>query len=92
MEDAVRVERGLDEVRLQQLGVRNWPVWEKEPSRFPWHYDVSETCYLLSGRVTVYPDHGEPVELVAGNLVTFAAGLSCEWQIHEPLRKHYCFA
>ena len=28
-------------------GVLSWPIWEKEISRFAWHYDETEECYLL---------------------------------------------
>ncbi len=80
-----------DEAQLQALGVRGWPIWEKEISTFPWHYDTAETCYFLAGEVTVTPEGGEPVKLGEGDLVTFAAGLSCHWAIHQPVKKHYRF-
>ena len=73
------------------LGVREWPVWACEISSFPWHYDQRETCLLLEGDVTVTPDDGEPVRFGAGDLVEFPAGLSCTWQVHQPVRKHYQF-
>jgi hypothetical protein len=31
------------------------------------------------------------VTLQAGDLATFPAGLSCTWDVHAPLRKHYRF-
>jgi uncharacterized cupin superfamily protein len=34
---------------------------------------------------------GEPVRFGAGDLVVFAAGLSCTWEVHAPVRKHYRF-
>jgi uncharacterized protein len=77
--------------KLETIGVYDWPIWEKEVSSFPWTYDSNETCYLLSGKVTVIPDGGEPVTIVAGDLVTFPKGMGCTWQIHEPVRKHYYF-
>lgn len=78
--------------RLNDLGVFGWPIWEKEESEFPWHYDAEETCFLLEGRVTVTPGSGNPVEFGAGDLVIFPAGLSCTWKIREAVRKHYSFA
>lgn len=86
-----KIERipGPGEARLQALGVRDWPVWEKEVSSFPWTYDTGETCYLLEGEVIVTPEGGEPVEIRAGDLVTFPAGMSCTWEIRRPVRKHY---
>jgi len=66
------------------------PIWECEPSEFPWQYDVSETCYLLEGKVKVTTDE-EDVEFGAGDMVTFPKGLSCTWQVKEKVRKHYTF-
>ncbi|MEY3544217.1 MAG: hypothetical protein RLZZ106_2065 [Cyanobacteriota bacterium] len=76
---------------LRQLGVADWPIWSCGVSTFPWTYDEQETCLLLEGDVTVTPDGGEPVRFGAGDLVTFAAGLSCSWDVHAPVRKHYRF-
>jgi uncharacterized cupin superfamily protein len=76
---------------LEQQGVFEWPIWEKEVSRFDWHYDTEETCYLLEGRVAVSTPDGRKVEFGAGDLVRFPAGLSCVWDITEPVKKHYRF-
>lgn len=80
-----------DAGRLADLGVEHWPLWEKGISAFPWTYDVSETSYFLEGHVVVTPADGEPVEIMAGHLVTFPAGLTCTWKVLSPLRKHYRF-
>jgi uncharacterized cupin superfamily protein len=77
--------------KLEVLGVDGWPIWKKEPSRFPWTYGKTERCYVLRGRFVVTPDHGEPQEFARGDLITFPAGLSCTWDILEPVEKHYRF-
>jgi len=81
--------RRPSEAELEQMGVFDWPIWEKGESRFPWTYDEREVCYLVQGRVTVEPDDGEPVSFGAGDLVTFPAGMNCTWDIQEAVRKHY---
>jgi uncharacterized cupin superfamily protein len=86
------VEHQVGENRLQALGVRDWPVWSKEPSEFPWTYDATETCYLLAGQVIVTPERGEPVEFGQGDLVIFPRGLSCTWKVLKTVRKHYDFS
>ncbi|KAF9597892.1 hypothetical protein IFM89_022253 [Coptis chinensis] len=49
--------------------------WGCPPSKFPWTYSAKETCYLLKGKVKVYPDgHNEFVEFGAGDLVEFPKG------------------
>ena len=76
---------------LDNLGCRSWPIWEKEPSSFPWHYDEQETCLVLEGKVTVTPKGGEPVTFSKGDLVVFPQGMSCTWNVQEAVRKHYKF-
>lgn len=80
-----------DEERLKDLKVHTWPIWSKEVSRFDWYYSETEMCYILEGRVVVELPNGEKIELSAGDLVTFPKGLSCVWDIKEPIRKHYTF-
>ncbi|MGM0502499.1 MAG: cupin domain-containing protein, partial [Bacillota bacterium] len=48
----IKVEEATEE-KLEELGVKSWPIWEKEVSEFDWHYDQQEVCYLLTGEVTV---------------------------------------
>jgi uncharacterized cupin superfamily protein len=76
---------------LEQRGITSWPIWEKEVSEFPWHYDEQEVCYFLEGEVTVTPEGGKPVKIGKGDLVTFPVGMSCVWKVHKPVRKHYKF-
>ncbi|KHG41133.1 MAG: cupin domain-containing protein [Aphanizomenon flos-aquae KM1D3_PB] len=76
---------------LNELDVFNWPIWEKEISKFSWTYDDQETCYFLAGNVVVTPDGGQVVQMGKGDLVTFPAGMSCTWEITRDVKKHYCF-
>jgi len=88
----IMVEQDPTAERLEQLGVLGWPVWSCEVSEFPWQYDQREICYLLEGQVVVTPvEDGAPVELAAGDLVVFPAGMSCRWEVLQPVRKHYRF-
>lgn len=87
----IHVEHDPPAARLAELGVATWPIWEKEVSRFPWTYDEREVCYLLAGSVVVTPEGGAPVAFGKGDLVTFAAGLTCTWEVREAVRKHYRF-
>ncbi len=89
--DRILVEHNPSTAKLDVMGVYDWPIWTKDVSTFPWTYDQQETCYLLEGDVTVTPEGGEPVRFGAGDLVIFPKGMSCTWEIHEPVRKHYNF-
>lgn len=90
-QSGITIERQPSTERLNAEGVFSWPIWQKEPSEFPWTYDDSETCYFLEGDVVVTPDGGEPVTVGQGDLVTFPAGMSCTWQVRQAVRKHYAF-
>jgi len=74
---------------LERRGVLSWPIWEKGVSRFDWYYDNIEECYLLEGKVVVETEDGDKVEFGKGDFVTFPRGLSCIWDIKEPVKKHY---
>lgn len=91
MATVIQVQTQPSEVQLTQLGVKQWPIWTKEISTFPWYYDETETCYLLAGEVLVTPEGGDAVRFGAGDLVTFPAGMACTWEIVQPVRKHYRF-
>jgi len=86
----IKVEK-LADSELKKRGVFGWPVWTKEVSRFDWHYDEIEQCYFLQGKVTVETKDGKKISFGKGDFVTFPTGLSCAWNITEPVRKHYNF-
>jgi len=85
----IKVEKPTQQF-LEDRKVSSWGIWEKEVSRFDWHYDATEECYLLKGKVVVETKDGK-VEFGSGDFVTFPKGLSCVWDIKEPVRKHYNF-
>ena len=76
---------------LKTRGVSSWPIWEKEVSRFDWHYDSTEECFLLEGQVVVETEDGSSITFKKGDFVTFPKGLSCIWDIKQPVKKHYNF-
>lgn len=88
----IKIQSNPSEQILEPLNVFSWPIWEKEISEFPWRYEQTETCYFLTGRVTVTTETGETISMGKGDLVTFPKGLQCTWQIHEAVQKHYNFS
>jgi uncharacterized protein len=77
---------------LASKGVFDWPTWGCDVGSFPWSYGESESCYVLTGKVTVTPTDGRPsVTFVKGDFVTFPAGMSCQWDVKEAVQKHYTF-
>ncbi len=73
---------------------KDWPIWEKEPSKFDWSYDSQEDCLILEGEAKVIgkdPNKGEWA-FKAGDYVIFPPGLKCTWIITKAIKKHYNFA
>uniref|UniRef100_A0A7N0TSV8 (S)-ureidoglycine aminohydrolase cupin domain-containing protein n=1 Tax=Kalanchoe fedtschenkoi TaxID=63787 RepID=A0A7N0TSV8_KALFE len=88
----IKIEKNPPDSKLSDLGIRNWPKWGCPPSKFPWTYSAKETCYLLEGKVKVYPEGADDfVEIGAGDLVVFPKGMSCTWDVSVAVDKHYKF-
>ena len=87
--EQIEVQRQPERGELERRGVFLWDVWTKDVASFPWTYARAEVCYFLEGQVTVTPEGGEPIHMGAGDLVSFAAGLVCHWEITAAVRKHY---
>ncbi len=82
---------------LSSKGAFDWPTWGCPVSKFPWNYSDTEVCYLIKGKVIVTPvtknSNVAPttVTIAAGDYVSLPAGLSCTWDVIEPVEKHYMF-
>merc|ERR1712087_780059 len=87
----IKLTQNVDDQFLDELGVKEWPVWSCEESTFPWQYSEQESCLILEGDVVVTPDGGEPVAIQAGDFVTFPEGMSCTWDVKKPVKKRYYF-
>lgn len=83
------VEHAPAQSRLDSLNVTKWPTWSKEVSVFPWFFHEQEVAYILEGECVITPEGGAPVTFGKGDLVTFPAGLKCQWEVKQPLHKHY---
>ena len=62
-------------------------IWQCTPGPSYWVQEENEVIYLLSGRMTVTPDGGEPAEVGAGDIAVFSTGWKGTWDIHETVRK-----
>ncbi|KAM6577180.1 hypothetical protein CsatB_029017 [Cannabis sativa] len=92
------VESNIPPSRLSELGINSWPKWGCPPGKYTLKFDALETCYLVKGKVKVYPkgssistDNNDFVEFGAGDLVIIPKGLSCTWDVLVAVDKHYKF-
>ena len=54
----MRIEvRKPTEQEIQEA--KQWSIWEKEPSTFPWSYSDKETCLILEGKAKVTSRPGQ---------------------------------
>lgn len=88
----MRIEvKQLTTVQLAAMGVKMWPVWEKEPSTFDWFYQEQEQCLFIAGEAEVTLADGTKVHFGMGDFVVFPKGLRCVWRVIKPVKKHYKF-
>ncbi|KAK4731847.1 hypothetical protein R3W88_024835 [Solanum pinnatisectum] len=88
------VQNNPSESQLSELGIKSWPKWACSPGKYQLKFDAEETCYLLRGKVKVYPKNTtemSPVEFGAGDLVIIPKGLCCTWDVSLAVDKHYKF-
>jgi|SRR5581483_2241247 len=74
---------------LWQEGDQEVGIWECTAGPSHWTLETHEQIYIISGRMTVTPDGGEPTDVNAGDTAVFPRGWTGTWQIHETLRKLY---
>ena len=60
-----------------QYGIKSWPIWEYEPSKFQWNYDDKEICLIIDGQAKISNKKGDNYVIKAGDLVEFPGGLNC---------------
>jgi len=65
-------------------------IWQCEPGKLRRYMPQREFSHILSGSCTFTPEGGEPIELQAGDSVTFPANCQGVWEIKQTLRKVFC--
>jgi uncharacterized cupin superfamily protein len=61
-------------------GAQETGVWECTPGPSRWSLADNEFVHILSGRMTVTPDGGEPTEIGPGDTAVFPRG----WHLADP--------
>ena len=75
--------------KIIQHGMKNWPIWECEPSRFSWNYEEKEICLIIEGEAILCTNEGETCHIKSGDLIEFPKGFNCEWRITKTIKKHF---
>ncbi|MBV6749056.1 cupin domain-containing protein [Pseudomonas chlororaphis] len=64
-------------------------IWECTPGRWRRQIVAQEFCHFIQGRCTFTPDHGEPLQIEAGDALMLPANSTGIWDIQETVRKTY---
>ena len=83
----ITIKKPTDAEKVELL---KCPTWECGISRFDWQYDAEEHCLITEGTARIEAD-GCAVTAAAGDYVIFPKGLTCIWDVSQPIRKHYFF-
>ncbi|KAG2243721.1 hypothetical protein Bca4012_022869 [Brassica carinata] len=49
------VEKKPSQDRLDELKIKSWPKWGCSPGKYHLKYEAEEICYIVKGKVKVYP-------------------------------------
>mmetsp|Transcript_76192 Transcript_76192/g.134909 ORF Transcript_76192/g.134909 Transcript_76192/m.134909 type:complete len:183 (+) Transcript_76192:49-597(+) len=85
------------EEQIKELSVKSWPTWSTSESekykvgvKSPLKtYGINELSYIISGKMEITPEGGEPVLVQAGDFITFPEDFRCYWYVIEEINKHY---
>lgn len=80
----------LSQDDFREMEIYNWPIWEKEVSKFNWSYDEKEQFYLIEGEIKIKTKDGE-FDIKPGDYVECSKGLDCDWEVTSYVKKHYQF-
>ena len=89
LEEATGDPMATHGVEMWVDGGKSAGIWQCTPGPSYWVQEENEVIYLLSGRMTVTPDGGEPSEVGTGDIAVFPTGWKGTWDIHETVRKVY---
>lgn len=85
----VLVEQDPSPMKLEVLGVDDWPVAREAVGTSERNYQQSETSYILEGSGKIEIQGDQPVSFSAGDLVTVMPETCCVWNITEAIERHY---
>lgn len=83
------IEHNPSPLKLEVLGVDDWPIRTDEVSTFSAHYEETEISYVIAGEAIITTQSGEAILARDGDMITCMPGLDCNWAIKETLTRHY---
>lgn len=85
----VLVEQNPSPMKLEVLGVDEWPLTREAIGTSERNYSQSETSYILEGSGEIQVPNEETISFTAGDLITVMPETCCIWYITEEIERHY---
>ena len=85
----VLVETNPSPMKLEILGVEDWPILHQEVGQFAQTATQTETSFIISGEARLLVEGKEPVIVGESDLVTILPGTSCSWHITKAIKRHH---
>ena len=85
----VLVEQNPSPMKLEVLGIDDWPVTRDAIGTSERNYPQSETSYILEGSGEIRVPNNETISITAGDLITVMPETRCVWNITEEIERHY---
>ena len=85
----VLVEHYPSPLKLEVLGVFDWPESRESGQREFAGVPTTETSYILEGAARISFADQPPVEVSEGDLVTIMPHTACVWIITKAIVRHY---
>ena len=75
-------------MKLDILGVDDWPVRHEPVGVHHRQVEASETYYVVEGEAEIRAAGEEPVRVSGGDLLTILPGTACVWHITKEIELH----
>ena len=85
----VLVEHDPSPLKLEVLGVFDWPESRESGLRECAARAATETSYILEGEARIDANGQPPVDVSEGDLVTVMPDTACVWIITKAIVRHY---
>ncbi len=86
---AVLVEQFPSPMKLEVLGVDDWPIVTEPVGTTERYNESTETSLIASGSGEIIVKNEDPVTFAAGDLLTVMPHTRCVWNITEAIERHY---
>ena len=86
---AILVEQSPSPMKLEVLGVDDWPIVTEPVGTTERYNEDTETSFIADGAGEITVKDEDPVAFATGDLVTVMPHTRCVWNITEAIERHY---